>query len=293
MEGFSETDYPALFVAADGVSKWAQTRYVLLARIELVFISVSALMGASLSVLHVGASTYVAAAAGGLLIAAALTRSTGRATQPNKKWFEGRAVAESVKSLTWKYMMQVAPLHLEQTRADALFTRLLAEILGERALISPRTPTPDLRLEQITPVMRRIRDLPLDQRSAVYLRYRLKDQLVWYAERSLSLKKLSDRWFLAGIAFEALALGSAILLVASPTGANFIGVFSTATAATVSLSQLRGEGENAERYALAAQELSLIESRLRTGDEKSFAECVKEAEAAISREHKMWAAKRG
>jgi hypothetical protein len=290
---FTDADYPALFLTADAASLWGQGRYLLFARLELLCIFLSAGLGAVISILGVAGSRAVATAAAVLLVAAALIRSLNRSTQPNKKWFEGRAVAESVKTLTWKYMTHVSPLQAEGSKADDVFSRDLAEILGDRTLLIPRRHALSSRMEQITPAMRRIRGLTFDERRTLYIRYRLQDQLAWYTRSSEALKRQGDLWFLGGALFEVLALAAAIFLIASPTGGNFIGLFSTAAAAAVSLSQLRADSEAADRYALAAQELSIIEPRMENADEKTFAECVKEAEAAISREHKMWVAKRG
>jgi hypothetical protein len=67
---------------------------------------------------------------------------------------------------------------------------------------------------------------------------------------------LLDKRTCAGVE-DIEAFGEKLALPAAQRGAFKA---QTATAATASLSQLRGEGENAERYALA---LSLIEPRLK------------------------------
>ena len=88
------------------------------------------------------------------------------------------------------------------------------------------------------------------------------------------------------------AIAAALALVFNPHLINLIGVFSTVTAASTTLSRLRGDSEVAQRYALAAEELAMIQLRVRSASEAVFPDRVIEAEAAISREHKMWAAKR-
>ena len=289
-------DYPALFVMADEASKRGQERYVLLSRLELIFVILAAGLGALISVLafagaNVAGTRAVAAASGGLIIAAALVRAVSRSTQPTAKWFAGRAVAESAKSLAWRYMTHIEPFNVSMSQADVLFVDALRQILGERTL----GPTPRQQssgLQQITPPMRQIRSLSLHQRRRAYDELRLGEQLKWYTKKSAKLRRSNDRWFAAGIAFEVLALGSAMVLIAFPTGPNFIGIFASATAAATTFSRLRGDSEVADRYALAAQELSMIRLRLQASNEHTFSDAVKDAEAAISREHKMWAAKR-
>lgn len=293
----TDDDYPALFVMADEASKRGQERYVLLSRLELIFVILAAGLGALISFLafagsNVAGTRAVAAVSGALLIGAALVRAVSRSTQPTAKWFAGRAVAESAKSLAWRYMTHIEPFNVNVSQADVLFVDALREVLGERTL---GTPTPRQRssgLQQITPPMRQIRSLSFHQRRKAYDELRLGDQLNWYTTKSATLRRSNDRWFAAGIAFEILALGSAMVLIAFPTGPNLIGIFASATAAATTFSRLRGDSEVADRYALAAQELSMIRGRLQASNEHTFSDAVKDAEGAISREHKMWAAKR-
>jgi hypothetical protein len=295
---FLDADYPALFVSADEASKRGQERYILLTRLEIVCIICSAALGALISVLtFVGAAVsgtrIVAALSGSLLIAAALVRSVARSTQPTGKWFEGRAIAESTKSLAWLYMMRVEPFDGPARQSDANFSSALRGLIGEQtALPPPIHGDRSVQPHQISGAMRAVRLLPFHQRRSTYVQARLNDQLSWYSSRSVMLRRSNDRAFVAGIVFEVLALGAAMALIAFPTGPNFIGIFAVVTAVATTLSRLRGDTEVADRYALAAQELSMIRDRVEAATEHNFPESIKDAEGAISREHKMWAAKR-
>jgi hypothetical protein len=297
-QSFSGADYPALFLSADEAAKRGQSRHIILTRLEVTFIVCAAALGALISVLTftgspIGSTRIAAVSSGSLLIGAALVRSVARATAPTAKWFAGRAVAESTKSLAWLYMMQVEPFDGPTPQADGNFVDALRGVLGESiGVMQPVRGGKGVELEQITIPMRALRRLPFHQRRAAYQRLRLNDQLAWYNSRSGTLRRGNDRAFAAGIAFEVLALGSAMALIALPTGPNLIGVFAVATATATTLSRLRGDAEVADRYALAAQELSMIRARAQTAGERAFPDSVKDAEGAISREHKMWAARR-
>jgi hypothetical protein len=135
--------------------------------------------------------------------------------------------------------------------------------------------------------------MPFHERRAFYLAYRLRDQLAWYTKRSQDHKRTADLWFAVGIVSELAAVIFAVLLVVTPGWPNMIGLLSTVTASSATLARLRDDNEASRRYALAAQELALIQRRIETSTERTFADRVIEAEAAISREHKMWAAKHG
>jgi hypothetical protein len=288
---FSEADYPGLFRAADAVSRSGQERHVWMARLELAFLTLAAIVGAVISVVPTISGQIGAVVVAVLLIGAAVVRSVARSTRPENRWFEGRAVAESVKTLAWKYMTHVEPYNGPDAEAEDQLTLSMQEVLGERLVLEP-TALAELGGEQITAGMRRLRALGFEDRRTVYIAERVRDQLLWYSRRSGDHKRNADRWFVTGVVFEVLAIAAALSLIFNSRLINLIGVFSTVTAASTTLARLRGDSEVAQRYALAAEELAMIQLRIRSASETAFPERVIEAEAAISREHKMWAAKR-
>lgn len=291
---FLETDYPALYLAADAAATDAERAFVLLSRIELGLLILAAGVGAAISFVGVVGNRIVAACVAILLLGAVIVRSVSRASNPSKRWFEGRAIAESVKTLAWKYMACSSPLTHALEHADDAFTELLGDVIGEHsALPMPRTVTSESLPQQITPAMRHIRSLSFEARRATYLEQRVRDQLRWYSRRAREHKRVSDRWFVIGVVAEMAALAYAVLLVATPSWPNVIGLFSTFTAASATLARLRGDNEVSQRYGLAAQELAMIQHRLENSTTHTFSERVMEAEGAISREHKMWAVKHG
>lgn len=278
---------------ADAVSRGGQTAFVRLTRIELLLLMACPAIAAGIAFTGIIASRVLAATVAILLLTAAIVRYLLRATDPSKAWFEGRAVAESVKTLTWKYITRVSPLSADDHHADDMFTELLHDVIGEHMTLAvPHRLDSDELMQQITPGMRRRRALTFEERRAEYLEDRVRDQLRWYARRSHDHERTASFWFTAGIIAEVAALGYAIVLVASPTWPNIIGLLSTVTAASATLARLRGDNEVAQRYALAAQELATIQHRIEASNPHTFPARVVEAESAISREHTMWAAKR-
>lgn len=294
MNGFAEADYPALYLSADALSNEGQKLFVLLSRLELFLLILASGVGVAISFAGVVGNRILAASVAVLLFGALIVRSVARSTDPSKRWFEGRAVAESVKTLAWKYMACANPMTPGNAHADDLFTGFLAEVIAEHAgLAAPRTgPTQGLPL-QITPAMRHIRTLAFEERRATYLEQRVRDQLRWYSTRAHDHKRASDFWFVTGLVSEMAAVAYAVLLVVTPSWPNVIGLLSTFTAASATLARLRGDNEVSQRYGLAAQELAMIQHRLESSTTHTFSERVMEAEGAISREHKMWAVKHG
>src|SRR4051794_17723543 len=97
-------DYPALFLAADEASNNYQSFFLRLIRGEYFTLFSAAVL--SMSFLN-GVGYYIVYASVffiGLVIL--LTRALGK---PEQSWYGCRALAESVKTLTWRYMMRATP----------------------------------------------------------------------------------------------------------------------------------------------------------------------------------------
>jgi hypothetical protein len=78
------------------------------------------------------------------------------------------------------------------------------------------------------------------------------------------------------------------------TSIDAVGLFATLSAGATAWTQLGRHNELRKSYGLAAYELTFLRIAVQDADDEPvFAGAVLEAESAISREHKMWVAKRG
>jgi SMODS and SLOG-associating 2TM effector domain 1/SMODS and SLOG-associating 2TM effector domain 3 len=218
-------------------------------------------------------------------------RWVNRSRHPNRSWFDGRAVAESIKTNSWRYMMCTDPFAGSDADADARFIGDLREILYARREL-PTLGVPS-GAGQITSSMRKLRAEPFDVRRSTYIQRRLKDQIAWYSDRAAHHQSRASLYFVVGLLAELMALAWAILRIAVSTNLNLIGVFTSLAVAATALSQLHSHDELGGSYGLAAQELSAILTLAESTNEDKFSDVVKDAEGAISREHTMWIAKRG
>jgi SMODS and SLOG-associating 2TM effector domain 1/SMODS and SLOG-associating 2TM effector domain 3 len=211
-------------------------------------------------------------------------------------WYAGRAVAESAKSLTWKFVCgaEPFPLNLEPKEAVARFTDALQELLKENKQLAIVLCRPGSAGEQVTAFMSGLRQSATEVRRDVYLSQRVNEQQVWYARKSAANRKHRNIWFTLLIIFQAAAAAAAVILAINPTFTwKATAVFSTLASATVAWGQMKRYQELAQAYGLAAQELSLIAARGPfIGTSEELARFVNDAETAISREHAMWVARR-
>jgi hypothetical protein len=292
---FDRTSFPALYRCADNASLSGHKWYSRWVTINLLLLFVGALVGSL--VLTDVSSRQVANTVTAIIFFGAVGVTILLATRRwERVWYAGRAVAESAKSLTWKFVCAADPFPSSLPYPDAveLFTSSLSELLRENKQLASLLAGPDATGEQVTSYMSGLREAAIGVKRDVYLSQRVIEQQQWYAQKSADNGNKRNVWFSLLVAFQAAAGGLAVLLAVHPTFPwKASAVFSTLASATVAWGAIRRYQELAQSYGLAAQELSLIAARapqIRT--EAELARFVNDAETAISREHAMWVARR-
>lgn len=289
--GATET-YPALFTAADATAMEGQRWFKRLTWAELGFLAIGAAV-APIIVLAGGSERDVGLAAGAAFALALVARLVGGARGDEDAWFDGRALAETVKSQAWRYVMRVPPFSDDAT-ADQTFVRHLRSAL--RARVSLRAEVePSGSDSQITPWMRASRRLDLAGRRALYLRLRLHDQARWYQRSARRDQRAARRWSALAMGAEGAAIIVAVLSATSESVGRLgiFGLCGSLAAAFTAVNQLGRHAESARAYGLAYHELLTIASLAESvASEEELATVVLDGEGAISREHTMWIAKR-
>jgi hypothetical protein len=286
--------YPALYQAASDASRGGQNTYKRLVQADLALIVAGALLGALAFLVPTSYAAYFAAVAAIVLLGSVVDKFVAKQRSDDKEWFDGRAVAESVKSLTWRYMMRLEPFENDDT-SDQKFIDELDAIRGARSGLQYRVSSQDDNAEQITPHMREVRQMSVEDGRDLYVKERLEDEAKWYAGKSEDNRRLANRLFWAAIAAQFVALALAVWQVASPSaGLSLVGPLLALAAAFTAWTQLERNDELRQSYALAYQELLSIKALASAVDnEQELAKLVSDGEGAISREHTMWIAKRG
>jgi hypothetical protein len=287
-------DLPALFRVADNASLQAQHSYLRLVQADLLLLIAGAVFSA-ISVPQPGLGQALPVVGAALLALSIVVTLVLNGNNHKQIWYGGRAIAESAKTLAWRYMMRAEPFSAaEEESADRLFLRSLRDLQkGKKELV---LPMPDVHGDhsQITARMRTVRALPMPERKALFLRDRIRDQRQWYASKGAHSARRERRYFALMVLMQAAALLAAILIINLPMAkVNPIGVFSTAAAAFLTWLQVQRHEELAQSYSVAALELGLIQDQaVYVLDEAAFAQFVADAETAVSREHTLWLARR-
>ena len=118
-----------------------------------------------------------------------MRQAIGRAKKYEQVWFDCRAIAESTKTATWRYIIGASPFSLDMPDVDEIFLNELREIRKARPVAEQFLVSTGSIVEPDTDTAKQIRGSDLEHRKAIYLRDRLDDQLRWYSGKSTSNAK--------------------------------------------------------------------------------------------------------
>lgn len=283
-----EEDFPALYRSADELSFESQTHFFRALKVHLVLL-VGAATLSIVSIPHWSIAVLQLLALLGALSCSIYLFSR----RPDRYWYGARAVAESIKTITWRYICRAEPFQGGDDIARSAFQQRLRAIVDQNKDVA-QAHTSHLDAPQITEAMAQMRARSLEERKAIYSASRIKDQLTWYAKKAAFNKKTANSFFWLLIATNSVAVLFAILRVTFvhvmfwPTD-----IFVATAAGLLSWMQAKRFTELAASYALAAHEISLIQEQSRQpSTEDEFSLFVGDAENAFSREHTQWIARK-
>lgn len=282
-------DFPALYISANAASLTGQRHFMRAMKFRLGGLLVAALAGvfAGFEVSRVPAG-WVALFAFLLAVGAELYTLTRR---PDRVWYEGRAAAESVKTLAWRFAVRGEEYDNDRD-VEVRFRRDVRSLLQD--LESLHLPVEGAGSSQITEAMRACRAAPFASRKALYKAARIQEQMGWYSRKARFNDLRNHRWTIALITFEILGVFGAILLVTGWVAFDALGLVSAVAAGVTAWTQAKQYQSLSTAYAVTSQELADVVSELDAlTDESLWPKFVAESEEAISREHTLWRASRG
>lgn len=285
----TEEDFPALYRSADALSLDAQQRFFLALGGQLILLVIAAALSV-INLPHWGVSV-----AQTIILLGTLGSSLYLfAKRPDRHWYAGRAVAESIKTLTWRYVSVAEPFEgADEAEMRQQFTRKLKAVVDQNREVV-QALTKYLDGAQITPVMETMRSAPLDVRRKSYADGRIQNQLGWYARKAEFNSSRSKAFFVGLIALNAVALLSAIFRIQFVDAPYWpTDIFVAAAASLLTWMQAKRFSELAASYALAAHEIGLIAEQAQLpSTAHEFSVFVGDAENAFSREHTQWVARK-
>lgn len=251
-----------------------------------VFGALSLRLGTGRGEFDVAAAVTVLALVGALVLEIWLLTE-----RPDKTWYDGRALAESAKTIGWRYAVGGAPfpVNVNEPAAEGAVTEQLKKLLRD---------VPDAKIDPsvapaISQAMRSLRGKNITDRKQSYLRARIIDQQQWYTSKARWNQKRAIYWRIGMLGAEVVGISVALVRTLGFIDVDLVGIVAAVVATGAAWLAVKQHDSLSRAYAFAANELGIVRTRLESiEDEDVWAKEVGDAEEAISREHTMWRASR-
>lgn len=284
----ADEDMPGFWKDADSASllgqKWT-LRYVRARLLGSVFAALGGVLSVKAGQLDVAACIVLV----GFAVALAAEVSSW-VHQPERAWYEGRALAESAKTLAWRFAVGADPFppHVTPREAEALLRHRMDQVAdGVADRIVMQSPDPI-----VTSKMVNLREAPFSERRSTYIEARTKQQQGWYANKAQFNGRRATGWRVVLVISELLALSIAALRVFGGWDVDLAGLMGALIAAGAAWLAVKQFAPLAAAYSVAAKELAIQAEKLKGTAEEDWPLVAADAEEAISREHTMWLASR-
>lgn len=281
-------ELPGLHHAADTSAASAKRTYLRLTLLSLGALTFAAVAGAA-------GGRGAAVAVVSLFLLASSLRFYLVANRPERAWYDGRAIAESVKTLSWRYAVggHPFPISLSPDEVDRRYVAVVQSLLASLRGVYLPTDTRGSSAP-ISDGMRESRLAPPEDRRDLYLTGRIDDQEGWYGMRAAFHQRRYQLWAVATLAFEFAGVVGGVVIIAADVQFDVLGVFAAAAASAIAWVETNQYANLAHSYSNAAQELATIRALApHVSSEDMWADFVATAEEAVSREHVSWAAAGG
>jgi len=280
--------FPSLYDAVETVSADSQGTFLRVRGAEYSALVLAAAFGLMPNgeLGHVGALAAVA-----FFLAALVLRLSGAGETAEKRWYDARAAAESIKSSSWQYAVGGGAFPLTDVSSSQRFVDFLHGVLNTLPHLD--VPAEARTGLAVTSEMNAIRTSDRPQRTAVYVVERVEDQLRWYESKANLNKRRARQWRRALVLAEAAAVAVGLLRVANVFDVDWLALLAAVAASIAAWQQLKNYTSLSEAYSVTSHEVQLVNSSLGAqANESDWAQAVADAETAFSREHTLWLSRR-
>jgi hypothetical protein len=285
----NESDYPALYRSAEAASTWTKKAHLSVIGAQSILLVIAGAFG-----LFAGDSRGAAITSAMLFLISLGVTVYGRTQHFQRHWYQARALAESIKTTTWRYIMGAEPYDGEDAASARLYGAVLMELLVDNHSLGNYFAGDAAAGDQLTARMQEIRASTVEQKLALYRDTRIADQRRWYATKAKAHRRSGQRWFSLLVVVYLLAISTLLIKIAVPSFKFYpSSVLAVAASGILTWIEVKRYSEIGAAYALAAHEIGIInQGSMNVTSAEELSKFVADAENAFSREHTQWAARR-
>lgn len=284
----SQLDFPSLLDSTERVSADAQKYFFLATGGSLALLAAGALVALipAGSYANIGPILTVI-----FLVAALAVQISGVANRQERRWYAARAAAESIKTASWEFAVGGEAFRTNDPDAETRFREVLRNVLDNVSYLD--IGASGISGSTVTESMRDLRSEDRATRAETYRVLRVDDQIKWYSSKAAHNRSRYRQLGLMVVVVEIVAVTLGLFRVSGSVDADMLGPVAAIAAGFIGWMQAKKYANLSEAYAVTSHEVSLVPSTLSSSEsEDEWAQAVHDAEAAFSREHTMWQARR-
>ena len=258
-----DRDLPPIFHAADTSSLAAQSQFLTGAAIRLFGLVAAGGFGLATWKTGKAPTDWAGVLAAVCFFVAVIVEIYLLKVRPDRTWYEGRAAAESVKTLSWRYSVGGGPFNVgvqSDRDTEALFLKQLDAVIEVLKELS--TSPPSLDGQQITEPMRRMRSASLDERKRVYELGRVAEQQRWYQRKANWNAQRASRWTATILVVEIAGVVAAIMKAVGMIDGDVLIFAGAVVASMTAWLQTKQHHTLATAYAVTAIELASVRTKI-------------------------------
>lgn len=284
----SQFDFPDLLDSTERTSAEAQNRFFLATGGALTCLAVGALT----ALIPEGMAANIGPILTVLLFLAALAvQISGLANREERKWYAARAAAESIKTASWEFAVGGESFRRDDPNAESRYVEVLKKILENVGTLN--IGAVGTTRSAATAKMKELRNADRATRSEAYLILRVNEQISWYSSKAANNRTRYKLFGALIVVIESIAVILGLVRINGTIGPDLLGPTAAVAAGFIGWMQAKKYANLSEAYAVTSHEVSLVPSTLSAeATEEEWAQAVHDAEAAFSREHTMWQARR-
>lgn len=291
MINLDEKDFPGLYQSADKASLREQKKYFNGIATYLVLLIVAASLSFYDNIVNEPLIKIISAT---LFLATLSIMIWLRVSKPDDIWYNGRAVAESVKTRSWRWIMKADPYESnDDTLVRKHFINDLKTILSQNESLIGKIGLEASVEEPISNKMVQIRNLNRDERFDFYRHNRITNQALWYSKKAKFNKLKGAIWFWMTVVLHSIAIILLLCNIQHPALKFPIEVIAVAASSVLTWLQAKKHNELSSSYSLTAHEIVLIRAEIVSIENDSdLSDFIINCENAFSREHTQWFARK-
>ena len=201
-----ERHFPSLYQSADQASLSAQRHYFRLQTGHVACLILGSAGAVLATILPVASVTWAYIVLAIVLAISIVFAWVSRERQYDRVWFDCRAIAESTKTATWRFMMKAAPFKDDSTARQSFIDQLRRIRKARPSSPKDLAQSLDENARLISCSMDSVRQKPLNERQKIYLKSRLLDQKIWYLNKAKFNSRKESFLFGAVLTLQILAV---------------------------------------------------------------------------------------